>query len=151
LLRPLLLVVAGLGLLVACGDDDAPGQAATTTGVARFEGDPDSAFCRRTREAADQPVLDPFEPGLDPRAVELRFRALAQRFAGFAELAPDALAGDLALLDDRFDQLAVVLEQAGYDFEQLVGSGEDLALFDAPELADVVARLAAYQDQVCTG
>jgi len=144
-----LLAVACIGLLAACGDDDTADPTPTTTEVARFEGDPDSPFCRRSREAADQPVLDPFEPGLDPREVELRFRALAQRFTGFAELAPDVLADDLALLDERFDQLAGVLETADYDFEQLVGSGEDLAVFDAPELADVAERLAAYQDRVC--
>lgn len=150
-MRGPLLVVACLGLVAACGDDgDAAQPVPTTVEVPRFEGDADSPFCRRSREAADQPVLDPFEPGLDRREVELRFRALEQRFAGFAELAPDALAEDLALLDDRFEQLAAVLESADYDFEQLVGSGEDLALFDDPALGDVAERLAAYQDQVCT-
>ena len=127
-----LVLAAGLVLLAACGGDDGDGDATTTTEVARFEGDADSAFCRATRDAADQPVLDPFEPGLDPREVELRFRALAQRFGAFADLAPEPLA------------------DADYDFEALVGSGEDLSLFDAPELVDVADRLAAYQEQVCT-
>ena len=144
-----LALAAGIVLVAACGGDDDGGAAATTTEVARFEGDADSAFCRATRDAAERPVLDPFEPRLDPREVELRFRALAQRFGTFADLAPEPLADDLALLDERFDRLAAVLQDADYDFEALVGSGEDLSLFDAPELAAVATRLAAYQEQVC--
>lgn len=142
------MLVAGLVLVAACGGDD-DGAAPATTDVARFDGDADSAFCRETREAADRPVLDPFEPGLDPREVELRFRALAQRFAALADLAPEPIADDLALLDERFDQLATVLDDADYDFEALAGSGEDLSVFDDPELAGVAARLSAYQEQVC--
>ena len=148
MLRALTLAV-GLVLVAACGGGDDDGAGTTTTEVARFEGDADSAVCRATRDAAERPVLDPFEPGLDPREVELRFRALAQRFGTFADLAPEPLADDLALLDERFDRLAAVLQDADYDFEALVGSGEDLSLFDAPELVDVADRLAAYQEQVC--
>jgi hypothetical protein len=146
-----LLVLPALALLTACGDEDGAAPATTTTtAVPDFAGDADSPFCRRSREAATQPVLDPFAPGLDPREVELRFRALAQRFSGFAELAPEPLADDLALLDRRFEELAAILEEAGYDFQELAASGQDLAVFDDSALADVAARLTAYQEQVCT-
>jgi hypothetical protein len=161
-LLALALVAGAVLLAAACGDDDGVDDAAgdpsadtttapapPTTAVPDFEGDPDSAFCQRSREAAERPVLDPFEAGLDPREVELRFRALAQRFEGFAELAPEPLADDLALLDRRFDELAGILAGAGYDFERLATSGQDLSLLDDPALADVATRLAAYQAQVC--
>lgn len=159
-LRPL-VVATVLAVLVttACGSDDggedaAPTDGATsettgTTAPPQFEGDPDSEFCRRSRQAADEPVLDPFAAGLEPREVELRFRALAQRFEGFAGIAPDPLADDLALLDDTFQDLAVLLEAADYDFVRLAEDGADISVFDDPALADVAVRLEAYQDQVC--
>jgi hypothetical protein len=160
--RPLLAAtVLGLVLAAACGSDegseDAAPTAAPTSGVTastaplEFDGDPDSEFCRRSREAADQPVLDPFEAGIEPREVELRFRALAQRFAGFAEIAPDPLADDLTLLDQTFRDLAVLLDDADYDFARLAEAGADISVFDDPALAEVADRLTAYQDQVCAG
>jgi hypothetical protein len=160
-LRPLIGATVLVVLLAgACGDDDDSGDAApaegsvtetmgTTTEPLVFEGDPDSEFCQRSREAAEQPVLDPFEAGLEPREVELRFRALTQRFEGFAEIAPEPLADDLALLDETFQELAVVLEEADYDFAQLAADDVDVSAFDDPALAVVAERLAAYQAQVC--
>ena len=158
-----MVVATVLAVLVttACGSDDGGEDAAPTEGVPaettattappEFEGDPDSAFCRRSRQAADEPVLDPFEAGLGPREVELRFRALAQRFEGFAEIAPEPLADDLALLDGTFQDLAVLLDEADYDFARVAEDGADISVFDDPALADVAARLEAYQDQVCDG
>lgn len=150
------LVAVAVLLLAACGggddggDEEAAASSTTdTTGVPEFEGDPDSAFCEASRRAAEEPVLDPFAADLDPREVRLRFEALAERFRSFAELAPEGLAADLALLRERLDQLSTVLEDAGYDFQALAESGEDVTVFDDPALADVAARLAAYQDQVC--
>jgi len=149
-----LALVLGAAVAACGGDGDDGGDEASdgtaTTALPEFEGDPDSAFCEASRAAADEPVLDPFAAGLDPAEVETRFEALAGRFDRFAELAPEALAADLALLDERLDRLAGVLADAGYDFERLVGAGEDLTVFDDPALADVAARLAAYQEQVCT-
>lgn len=158
--RPLLAAtILGVLLVAACGgDDDREGAAPTgstatevtaSTAPPEFDGDPDSEFCERSRQAADEPVLDPFEAGLEPREVELRFRALAQRFDGFAEIAPEPLAADLTLLDDTFQDLAVLLDEAGYDFARLAEDGADISVFDDPALAVVAERLAAYQDQVC--
>lgn len=148
--------LAAVSVVAACGDDDSasPGPSTTeapveTTAPPSYEGDPDSPFCQRSRAAADQPVLDPFEAGLEPREVELRFRALAQRFEGFAEVAPEPLAADLTALDESFDDLADALESAGYDFARLAAADVDVSLFDDPAFTDVAARLAAYQDQVC--
>jgi hypothetical protein len=158
-IRPALAAVLAATLALAgCGDDDADDAAPdettptapATTEPLEFDGDPDSAFCRRSREAAERPVLDPFEAGLEPQEVELRFRALTQRFDGFAELAPPELEDDLALLDERFDELARVLDEADYDFAQVAASGVDLSVFDDPELGAVADRLSAYQAQVCT-
>ena len=158
--RPLRAAAAlGLLLLAACGGDEGsedgvPTEAATSEVTAsteppEFDGDPDSEFCRRSRQAAEEPVLDPFEAGLAPRDVELRFRALAQRFEGFAEIAPAALTDDLTLLDETFQDLAVVLEDADYDFARVAEDGADVSVFDDPALAVVADRLAAYQEQVC--
>ena len=153
------VAVCALVLATGCGDGgaedatepapDASEELTTSTSPPTFEGDPDSEFCQRSRDAAEEPVLDPFEAGLEPREVELRFRALAQRFAGFAEIAPEPLADDLALLDATFDDLAVVLDDADYDFERLAADEVDVSVFDDPALAVVADRLAAYQDQVC--
>lgn len=158
-LRSLVAATTAVVLLAACSDSDSDaGDAATTedaveatatTAPPAFQGDPDSAFCRRSRDAADQPVLDPFAPGLEPREVELRFRALAQRFRGFAEIAPEPLADDLGHLDERFDRLALLLEEADYDFVELAAQGADVSVFDDPALARIADRLAAYQEQVC--
>lgn len=160
MIRRALAATAVLALsITACsgddgGEDAGPAAASTTeaptsTAPPEFEGDPDSEFCQRSREAAEKPVLDPFEAGLDARDVELRFRALAQRFEGFAEIAPEPLTEDLTLLDDAFQDLAVLLEDADYDFAQLADQGADISVFDDPALGAVAARLAAYQDQVC--
>lgn len=124
-------------------------ETATSAVPVSFEGDPGSPFCERSREAADEPVLDPFEAGLEPRDVELRFRALAQRFSGFADIAPDPLAEDLALLDQTFQDLAALLEDADYDFTRLADADVEVSVFDDPELAVVADRLQAYQEQVC--
>lgn len=158
-LRPLVVATAlAVFVTTACGGDDGGEDAAPTEGAAEttedtappdFEGDPDSEFCRRSRQAADEPVLDPFEAGLEPREVELRFRALALRFEVFAGVAPEPLADDLALLDDAFQELAALLEAADYDFARLAESGAEIAVFDDPALADVAVRLEVYQDQVC--
>lgn len=150
--------VGAILLATGCSDGSSVDEAAPadvepavtgSTPEPTFDGDPDSEFCARSRQAAAEPVLDPFEAGLEPREVELRFRALAQRFEGFAEIAPEPLTEDLALLDETFGELAVVLEDADYDFEQLVAADVDVSVFDDPALAVVAERLAAYQDQVC--
>lgn len=150
---------AALVLLSACGGDDdvaVPDDTAVAEDVPLdtgeppvFEGDPDSEFCRRSRASADRPVLDPFAPGLDAREVELRFRALAQRFGEFADVAPDPLSEDLAVLDERFGELSELLEGADYDFGRLAEQGADVSAFDDPAFAAIAERLAAYQEQVC--
>jgi len=147
--RAALLALVAVAL-AACGGgrggSDAAGTSTTTTG---FDGDPRSPFCQRSRDAAAEPVEDPFEAGLEPAAVELRFDALVARFDRLAAVAPEPLAEDLDLLEQRLGELRQALDGAGYDFEQLVQAGVDLSLFDDPALADVADRLSAYQSQVC--
>jgi hypothetical protein len=145
-------VAVALALGGCSSGADEAGRSSTTAApeAPGFEGDPDSPFCEASRTAAEEPVLDPFASGLDPAEVRVRFEALAQRFRAFADLAPDPLAEDLALLRRRFADLATLLRDADFDFEELAASGEDIAVFDDPDLARVAERLAAYQDQVCT-
>lgn len=156
-------VVGGVLLLAAaCSGDDTDGAAgddatdaveevsADTDEPRRFEGDPDSPFCQASRASAERPLLDPFEAGLDADEVELRFRALDQRFGELADVAPDVLADDLELLDETFGELGEVLAAVDYDFERLAAEGEvDLAVFDDPTFDVVAQRLATYQTQVC--
>jgi hypothetical protein len=149
------LVLAAAVLVTGCRDDGAeePAAASSTaaavTTVPRFEGDPDSRFCQISREAAERPVLDPFAAGLPPEEVELRFRALSQRFRRFADVAPAPLEDDLALLVSSFDELARVLDAADHDFARLAEDDVDVSIFDDPALGAIADRLAAYQDQVC--
>lgn len=154
--RTVAAVAASALLVAACGDDAAVPEDAAAEDVPLdtgeppvFDGDPDSEFCQRSRESAERPVLDPFAPGLEAREVELRFRALAQRFGEFAEVAPDPLDDDLALLDERFGELSQLLEGADYDFGRLAEQGADMSAFDDPAFEAVAERLAAYQEQVC--
>lgn len=159
--RAVAVVAGATVLLAACGSDDGDDAAMLEDAAVAedvpldtgeppvFDGDPHSEFCQRSRESAERPVLDPFAPGLEPREVELRFRALAQRFGEFADVAPEPLADDLTLLDERFGELSEMLEGAGYDFGRLAEEGADISAFDDPEFAAVAERLAAYQEQVC--
>ncbi len=140
------------------GADAAGAPAASTTTLAStsvaadapvFTGDPDSEFCQLSRAAADRPVLNPFEAGLEPREVELRFRALSSRFQAFHDVAPEPLADDLDQLVATFDDFARVLQDAGYDFGRLAQENVDVSAFNDPALRKVADRLAAYQEQVC--
>ena len=137
----------------AAGSPDASTTTLASTSVAAdapvFTGDPDSEFCQLSRAAADRPVLNPFEAGLDPREVELRFRALSSRFRAFHDVAPEPLADDLDQLVATFDDFARILQDAGYDFGRLAEQNVDVSTFDDPALQRVAERLAAYQDQVC--
>lgn len=121
-----------------------------TTAPPTYTGDPDSDFCELIRQAADRPVLDPFQPGLEPTEVQLRFRALRNRFREFAEVAPAELADDLDRTVDALADLEQVLADGGWDFDRLAEGDVDLSMFDAPVFADVSARLSAYRDQVCS-
>lgn len=161
-LRRIGLVLVALVLVAACRDEvedeatptSSPSTTATTAttvtaSVPDFDGDPDSAFCELRRGAADRPVRDPFAPGLAPREVELRFRALASRFRAFEEVSPPALEEDLDTLVAIFDELAELLEAAEYDFARLAEADVDLSVFDDDRLARIADRLAAYERQVC--
>lgn len=153
-------LLAVLVALAACSGDDGgslpPTSTATssatdetTTTVPEFTGDAGSPFCALVTAADDRPVLDPFEAGLEPQEVELRFRAMQIRFAEFAEVAPSELADDLADLVTALDDLDTALDAAGYDFASLAESGADLSAFDAPQFFETATRIDAYRTQVC--
>lgn len=155
------LAVLSILLLAACsgGDDDAsPGHSSTTTGASGssstttviFTGEADSEFCVLLAESEEQPVLDPFEAGLGPREVELRFRALELRFAELAEVAPPDLEADIDGLVTALEDLGSELEGAGYDFAALAESGADVSAFDDESFAESAARVDAYRQQVCS-
>jgi hypothetical protein len=154
------LLLTATTLVAACngGADggDRAGRGTTTSTrpppsstLPRFTGDPESDFCRLIRDAGERPVLDPFEPDLPPREVELRYRALQNRFAEYAEVAPPEVDDVLDDLVGALDELREILEDHDYDFGELAASGEDVTVFDAPEFVDAGSRIAAYQSQVC--
>lgn len=146
-----LLAVAAL-VIAACSDgdpaaDEAQARSTTTTTLPEFSGDPDSPFCRLARE--DRPVLDPFEPGLEPREVELRVRQLRNRFDEFAAVAPTELGPELRSLVDALEELDALLEEHGYDFGAVADAGADTSMFDRSEFGGVAVEIAAYRQQVC--
>ena len=157
--RSIILLAATLFLAACDGgdgaapDQDAPEPTSTTTSppssLPRFTGDPDSDFCRLIRTAGERPVLDPFDPELPPREVELRFRALENRFGEYAAVAPPELEDVLDDLVDALAALGEILDDHEYDFAALAASGEDITVFDAPEFVDAGTRIAAYESQVC--
>lgn len=124
-------------------------DAATTTAPPDFTGDRDSPFCETVRAAADRPLLDPFEAGLEPDEVELRLRALVLRFDEFAAQAPDVLRDDLGDLVSALADLESSLADFGHDLGAAAEAGVDLSVVDEPRFADVAARLAGYSAQVC--
>lgn len=152
-------------LLGACsGDDDAdytasasttssttqPATASTvSTTVPTFTGDPDSPFCRLIVEGAERPVLDPFEPGLDPSEVELRLRNLRNRFEEFAEVAPPGLEADLDALVVALADTDASLAVHDYDFAAMAEAGVTVSTFDDPVFEIVGFRLGQYRIQVC--
>jgi hypothetical protein len=149
---PCVLALAAL-VVVGCSSDggaDADDEAQSTTTSAEvpvFTGDADSAFCRLARE--DRPVLDPFEPGLEPREVELRVRQLRNRFDEFAAAAPRELRTELRSLVDALEELDALLEDHDYDFGALADSGADTSMFDRSEFGGLAVQIAAYRQQVC--
>ena len=150
-----------VGVSACSGDDRQPPSAApeeTTSSTATapttvpdFSGDPDSEFCELVRGAGDRPVLDPFEAGLEPREVELRFRNLQSRFAEFADASPPELEPILDELLVALEQLGTILDDHDYDFAQVAESGADTSVFDDPAFTDAAARISAYETQVCSG
>lgn len=152
---PCVLALAALAVLGCSSDDDAADDEArarsttTTTELPVFRGDPDSAFCRLARQ--DRPVLDPFEPGLEPREVELRVRQLRNRFDEFAAAAPSELRTELRSLVEALEELDALLDEHGYDFAAVADSGADTSMFDRSEFGDVAVEIAAYRQQVCEG
>lgn len=153
-------VLLAASVALACSGDDGA-AAPTTTAVApttevtattappTFTGDPDSPFCTTVRAAADRPILDPFEAGLDADEVELRLRALTLRFGQFAEQAPDELRADLDDLSSALTELESTLAEFGHDLGAAAEAGVDLSVVDDPRFAEVAIRLTAYSTQVC--
>ena len=121
----------------------------TATTTPTFEGDPDSAFCQELTAAADRPLLDPFEAGIDARELELRLRALLVRFDALVGVAPAEIADDVELVATGLVALDEALARHGYDLGASADAGEDLSFLDAPEFSAVATRVAAYQRQVC--
>ena len=153
------LLAASVALACSDGDDATPTTTAspttadstTTIAIPTFTGDPASPFCIAVRSAAERPVLDPFEAGLDPDEVELRLRALVVRFGQFADQAPDELADDLDDLSSALVELESTLADFGHDLGAAAEAGVDLSVVDDPRFVDAGTRLAAYAAQVCEG
>lgn len=164
---PLLVTMAMLVALVVAGctgddaetaDGTADGTRATTTTVVEssttadpptFTGDPDSAFCAEILAAADRPLLDPFEAGLDAREIELRVRALVVRFEQLATVAPPELTDDVASVGGALRALDATLADHDYDLGAAGEAGADLSFLDDPAFESVAVRIASYTEQVC--
>ena len=95
-------------------------------------------------------MLDPFEAGLDPDDVEVRFRALRFRFHDLADVAPP----ELRRRHRRLGRVASTSSapcspEHGYDFGELAASEAGVAAFDDPAFADIAAGSPPTATQVC--
>lgn len=94
----------------------------------------------------------PGADGDDPTAVGNAFQQLVDVLVQAAELAPDEIAADVALVAGGMTSLDAALAEVDYDFDALAASGsggEVLEAVNAPVFTDAGARLAAYRVQVC--
>ncbi len=88
----------------------------------------------------------------DPAALGEAFQRLVDLLVETAELAPDEIAPDVALVANGMTSLDAALAEVGYDFDALAASGAGEEILEAvndPAFADAGARLAAYRSQVC--
>ncbi len=158
-------LLAAVLLVGACRSDDGGAEATSTTASSAvssttssptaetgsseptFTGDPGSAFCRSLDELG--PVADPFQPGLEPREVQLRLRALRLRTEDALAVAPPELSDDIASLVAALRDLDESLEEHDYDFSAAAEAGVDLSFANDAAFADAAVRIGAYREQVC--
>ena len=134
-----------VAITTTTGVDDA-----TTTSAPTFTGDADSSFCNLLGDVDLATVLGGVEG--DPTAVASSFQQLVDLLVRAAELAPDAVRADVALVADGMVSLDSALAAVGYDFDALAASrssGEVIEAVNDPAFADAGVRLAAYRTQVC--
>jgi len=134
-----------VAITTTTGVDDA-----TTTSAPTFTGDADSLFCNLLGDVDLATVLSGVEG--DPTAVASSFQQLVDLLVRAAELAPDAVRADVALVADGMVSLDSALAAVGYDFDVLAASRSSGAVIEAvndPAFADAGVRLAAYRTQVC--
>jgi hypothetical protein len=115
-----------------------------------YTGDRDSPFCELIRSVDIVDVVGGAQD--DAAALGAAFQQLVDVLVDAAELAPDEIRSDVALVADGMTSLDAALAQVGYDFDALAASGaggEVLEAVNAPVFADAGARLAAYRAQVC--
>ncbi len=90
--------------------------------------------------------------GGDPAAVGNAFQQLVDVLVRAAELAPDEITADVALVAGGMTSLDSALAEFDYDFDALAASGaggEVLEAVNAPVFKDAGSRLGAYRRQVC--
>ncbi len=150
------MVVAGL--LASCSDDEPADDAATTaadtttttTTAPTFTGNAGSPFCNLLDDVDLATVLG----GVDgePAAVASAFQQLVDLLVQAAELAPDEIRADVALVADGMVSLDAALAAVDYDFDALAASpssGEVIEAVNDPAFADAGVRLSAYRTQAC--
>jgi hypothetical protein len=149
-------LLASVGL-AACSDDSSPPTTASstsapdpTTTVPHFTGDAGSPFCSLLRDLDVDAVLG--DTSGTPEAIEAGFTRLLSVLRQAAELAPEQLRADTALILEGMTALDTALRPVGYDFD---------ALADAPNAVEIAAavndpaftvagdRVEAYRTQVC--
>lgn len=122
-----------------------------------FTGDASSPFCMN--EVKDQEEAGAFfAAGADPEALRALYAgpSVAAYHETSGRTAPPEIRDDV-IARNKFqaDRAGPVLEKYGYDVRRVLleGSAEERRVFnsDAPEIRDPVARVEAYQAQVCKG
>lgn len=144
------VAVATVSVAACSGDGDDSPAASSSASEPRaevFEGDADSEFCVRSRQAASEELTDPFSPGLDAAETERRLELVRERFSAVARFAPVELEADLDALVAALESMASTLEAVDYDLSRLTEA--DRASFDGSGFGAAAARIDAYQSQVC--
>ncbi|MEO6318038.1 MAG: hypothetical protein ABIP36_04570 [Acidimicrobiales bacterium] len=126
---------------------------ATTTTTARaptFTADVGSPFCDLLDDVDLATVLGGVEG--EPAAVASAFQQLVDLLVQAAELAPDEIRADVALVADGMVSLDAALAAVDYDFDALAASpssGEVIEAVNDPAFADAGVRVGAYRTQAC--
>ena len=123
---------------VSSASDDGDDEEASFSGSG-------GAWCN-TAERIDQ-QFDAIDD--DPFSVfsEEGFGQFRDAFDAALRNPPSEIAGDLATLDEGYDQFQTILEGANYDLLSL--SEADLAALDTDEFNDAGDRVEAYLEDVC--
>jgi hypothetical protein len=134
-----LLALACFGTLPALA---ACGASSSAAGDADTGSSDDEAFCDALGESAE--LSSAFvDPTTDPAEVDDSFSRLAELFARLAELAPDEILDDVAMVADAL----IAVNTAPTDDPDALSRAYDVAM--SPEVTEATANVGFYAVEEC--